>query len=261
MLFCNFIFSTRLVILKFGFIVFLQSMHLDIFSQNITLDDENSKHPTKNTYHYVRIENLAEQEIGESIFRAFYKRAGIPITLLKYPGERCRHMASNGEIDGEMMRIYSYGERNPMLIRVPTPYYYLDTTVFAKTKSKIIVKSKNDLRKYSIVVVRGVQHTKDMTDGLVNVHIVNDTEQMMLYLNEGRADIALANSIDGKAILKKLKINSINPIKTLAVHDLYHYIHVKNKLLVPIIDKIISDMKHNGELKKLISVSEAEFLK
>jgi len=47
-----------------------------------------------------------------------------------------------------------------MMISVPTPYSSLETTVFSKLSNKNIdIKSKEDLAKYKIVIVRGVQHT------------------------------------------------------------------------------------------------------
>ena len=84
---------------------------------------------------------------------------------------------------------------------------------------------------------------------------------MMKFLNIGRADIALTNTVDGLLVLKKLGYTNIIPIdKPLAVLDLYHYIHEKNKHLVSKVDKVINQMKANGELQKVIKDAEAEII-
>ncbi len=48
----------------------------------------------------------------------------------------------------------------------------------------------------------------------------------MLFVERGRADVALTNTIDGMMTLKELGINDIIPIeKPLAILNLFHYIY------------------------------------
>jgi ABC-type amino acid transport substrate-binding protein len=169
-------------------------------------------------------------------------------------------MALSGQVDGEIMRIYSYGAKHPQLIRVPSPYYSLETTVFTLKNRSITVRTKDDLRGYTIVVVRGVQHTADMTEGLSGVTEVNSTEQMMQFLKAGRADIALANRIDGIAVLSRLKIDSIVPRTTLNTLNLYCYMHPKRKDLVPRLDRAIREMTASGQLTHISRDAEAAVL-
>jgi len=210
-------------------------------------------------YRFVRIEGLAEQEVAEKLLKDIYKQIGIEIEIKAYPGERAKMMATEGEADGEILRIFSYGEKNKMMIRVPTPYSYLETTAFAKKSMNISVKNKEDLKKYKLVVVRGVQHTKDITEGLENIHIVNSIESMMNCLDAERDDVALTNTLAGMGILKKLKNTEIVPVGTIETLDLFHYLHEKNKDIVPKIDEVIQKMSKSGELKKLRGKYEKEY--
>ncbi len=181
-------------------------------------------------YHFVSIDKLIEQEIGRIVLPQVYESLGIDITIAPLPGKRAQYEAKSGISDGEIMRIFSYGLENPTTIRVPTPYYYLETMAFIKKGSGIKIRNKNDLSKYAIAKVRGVKHTNNITQGLTNVSDLNTTKQAMRFLVKGRADVALTNTIDGLMALKELGIDNIITIKKpLATLDLFHYIHEDHK--------------------------------
>ena len=79
----------------------------------------------------------------------------------------------------------------------------------------------------------------------------------MSFVERGRADVALTNTVDGLMVLNKLGIDNVIPIeKPLAVLDLFHYIHADHKDLIPIIDAKIKEMKASGELTKIIKDAE-----
>ena len=84
---------------------------------------------------------------------------------------------------------------------------------------------------------------------------------MMKFLDKGRADVALTNTVDGNLIIKKLGYTQIIPIdKPLAVLDLFTYIHQDHKDLVPKVDAMIKKMKANGEMKALVKKAEAQVI-
>jgi polar amino acid transport system substrate-binding protein len=209
------------------------------------------------TFHFVSIEKLIEQEVGRLIIPEFYKELGIQVTITPVPGKRAQMMAVSGEKDGEIMRIWTYGEENKTVFRVPTPYYYLETMAFIKKDGGVVINDKEDLRKYRLVKVRGVKHTNNITRGMPDVYDINDTEKMMTFLQKGRADVALTNTVDGNLVLKKLGYTDIVPIdKPLARLGLYHYIHDDHKDMAPKVDKVIKQMKASGRLKALIEKAE-----
>lgn len=208
----------------------------------------------------VRIENLAEQIIGEKIAHHIFNRISVPLEVFACPGLRGNKLNVTKFVDGEMMRIYNYGTMNPWLTRVPTPYYALETTVFIRRGTDVVVNSTKDLQKYKIVIVRGVQHTTDITNGLPNIEVVNGSKEMMAFLAAGRADIALANRIDGLAVLKAEKIESVLPLLTLVNHKLYMYLNENRKELAPRLDDAIKSMNASGELEMLIAAAEREYM-
>lgn len=213
-------------------------------------------------YTFVRIENLPEQEIGERLLKEVYKRAGIEIEVEAMSGVRALEAASSGEKDGEALRIWSVGEKYPSLIRVPTPLSALTTQAFVRKDSNITLSSPDELKKFSIVITRGVAHTKDITAGLENVHEVPSEDLLMPFVEAGRAELALTSLENGMVILKNAGINDVVPVeKPLKIHPLYHYVNEKNKNLVEKIDAVIKEMTASGELEKLQKQYAADILK
>ncbi|BHH82095.1 substrate-binding periplasmic protein [Desulforhopalus sp. 52FAK] len=212
---------------------------------------------TAEEYHFTSIEGLLEQEIGRLILPEVYSRLGLTITITPMPGKRAEKEVTSGRMDGEVMRIWSYGEENTTTIRVPTPYYQLETRAFIKRVSTIEVNTKEELANYSLVKVRGVKHTNNITKGLANVQDVENTAQLMGFLRAGRAEIALTNTADGQYELQKTGATDIVAMPApLAVLDLYHYLHVDHKDLVGRVDAVIKDMIDSGEMKSLVQQAE-----
>ena len=215
----------------------------------------------KEKYEFVSIEHLIEQEVGRLVLPQIYKKLNIDIDILPKPGKRAQAYAVSGKKDGEIMRIWTYGIENTTTIRVPTPYYQLETMAFVRKDSGIIINTKEDLRKYKIIKVRGVKHTNNITAGLSRTKDIDSTEKMMRFLHAKRADVALTNTIDGLLALEKLGYTNIIPMKKpLAQLDLYHYIHEKNKALVVRVNNAILDMKKSGELQKIIKEAEIQVI-
>lgn len=207
-----------------------------------------------------RIEHLAEQEIAQWLLTDIYQQLGMTFQVTPLPGARAKELTRLGAYDGEVLRIHSYGENNPDILRVPTAYSSLETTAFALTKKNIVINTRDDLARYRIVVIRGVLHTQDISQGLDNVHIVENGEQMMNFLALGRADIALTNTLAGFQVLKRFGIKGIRNVGTIATQPLYHYLHRRNKGLIHHLDARIKKMIKSGELEKLRDKYEAQYI-
>lgn len=237
--------------LKFSLLCGL--IYLISFSFNAVSKDNSPKID----FHFASIQFLIEQEVGRIVLAQIYKNVGLNIDISPLPGDRAQFVARSGNKDGEIMRIWTYGEENESLIRVPTSYYYLETMPFVIKGRKILIRKATDLGNYKLAKVRGVKHTNNITKGLTDVYEMNSTENIFKLLRSGRVDIALTNTLDGNLVSKRLGYDDIQPLATpLAKLPLYHYIHKKNKHLVPIIDKEIKRLKISGVLEQLIADAE-----
>lgn len=212
-------------------------------------------------YNFVSIDGLFEQQVGEKILPVVYGKLGLDIKIVSMPGKRAQREANTGRKDGDIMRIWTYGGETPNLIRVPTPYYQLETMAFVHKDSQIRLNSKADLANYNVLKVRGVKHTENITRGLKQVFNYDDTLSMMLALQDKRTSIALTNTANGFFAIKKLHIDYIIALPPpLATLDLYHYVHKKHRDLVPRLDAVIKSMKQSGELDALLRQAEKDVL-
>ncbi|MGJ8679438.1 substrate-binding periplasmic protein [Paraglaciecola sp.] len=212
-------------------------------------------------YHFVSIQNLVEQEVGRLVLPQIYRKLGIDITITPLPGKRAQAHATSGKSDGEIMRIYNYGIENPTTLRVPTPYYSLETMAFVKVGNGVRISNKEDLSRFRLGKVRGVKHTNYITQGLDNVTDHDSTEQIMRLVDRGMLDVALTNTTDGLMALKMLSISTVKPMeKPLRKLALYHYIHEDHKALIPLLDAMIKEMTQTGELALITRAVEKEIL-
>ncbi|MDF2178495.1 transporter substrate-binding domain-containing protein [Aliiglaciecola sp. CAU 1673] len=211
------------------------------------------------SYHFASIKLLAEQEVGRIVLPQLYAKLDIQITITPLPGKRAEHNVVNGQLDGEIMRIYSYGDENPNMVRVPTAYYFLETMPFVSASRNLRIEDQEHLQQFIIGKVRGVKHTNNMTAGMPRVHDFDTTEEMMRLVEQGLIDVALTSQLNGVVTLTAMDSNRlIATTPPLDKQDLYHYIHQRHKTLVPRIDKVIAQSIANGELAKLISEAEKQ---
>lgn len=199
------------------------------------------------------INGLVEQKIGCYVLPYVYKRIGMDIEILPMPGKRAQRSVETGLVHGEVMRIYSYGGEVPGVIRVEPAYFYLDTTPYVRKGSGIKINSVDELRKYKVAKVRGVKHTANITAGMESVYDLDSPEQVIKYLEYGRADVALANSLNWKYLLAKTGCDNIVPAgPSLRRLPLYHYVSIRHSGLADKVGKMFTTMKENGELDELI---------
>lgn len=210
-------------------------------------------------YHFAAISNLYEQEVGEIILTDVYRRAGLEMKVTRMPGQRAIREATSGRVDGEIMRIWSYGIEHPELVRVPTSYYFLETMAFFKEGSGVEVNSVEDLADYSVLKVRGVKHTNAITKGLTKVYNYDNTKAMLNALDKDRTNVAVTHRGDGLFAIQKHGLTNINSSEyPMFSFPLYHYVYKEKRHLVDKIDRIILAMKASGELDVLIRNAEKQ---
>lgn len=210
--------------------------------------------------HLARNEKATEQAIAALIVTDIYKRSGLTAKIQPMPGARANAVSTGGEKDGEVGRITAYFVKNPALVKVEPAYYYITTTVFAKADRNISVTSKDDLAKYKIGIIRGVQHTETATQGLSGVQVVNDAEQLYQMLDAGRFDIALDAGVNGPYVTKKLGLTGIKAVGDIAKLDLFMVLNGSKKDIAAKLGATVKSLKDSGELEKIAKKHEQEFL-
>ena len=66
---------------------------------------------------------------------------------------------------------------------------------------------------------------------------IDRTDQLYKMLERDRVDIAVSTEVSAVVLMNKFNLQSIHLIEpSLQRHNLYHYLHVKNKHYVPMLD-------------------------
>ncbi len=208
------------------------------------------------------LENSPSSLVYSKVLKEVYKRAGIPLDFVVRPTERSIVESSNGVLDGELVRIHKVGELYPTLIRVPTPYTFFESTAFSLIPDILPEEGWNGLSDYRVGMVRGMKHAEWGLKDIEKVVTVNITKQLFDMLKFGRIDIAVTSRISGLYFIKNYDLQPMYVVKpALQNHDLYHYLHEKNKQYIPILDETIRTMKKSGELTRLKEKYIAELMK
>ena len=221
----------------------------------------NTVYAQKETLEFAAIENSPIQDVAILVVDKLFKHIKQPISVERLPAKRARFYLKNGFKDGEVLRVFDYGEKNNTnVLRVPTPYYEVKTIAFVEKHNEIQINSVNDLYGHRIAKLRGHIHSSQTLQNAPKNQEIYDVETMIQafhMLRKNRVDIALLNSFDGRATLSKLNITDILPIQTtLAKRDLFIYLHRKHHHLVKALDETVMELKANGELERMIDQAE-----
>lgn len=206
-------------------------------------------------------ENAVGQTVAGKLIADIYKKAGMTANAVPVPGVRANAMALSGEKDGEAGRIGAYFVKNPTLIKVEPSHYYLSSAAFAKKSKNVVIKSKEDLKKYKVGIVRGIAHGEAATEGVPGVQLAASYEQLYKMLDGDRIDVVIDEGISGPIVLKKMGLTDIGQVAEIARLDLYHSLNPAKKDWAPKISATIKAMKESGELDKLVKRYEEEATK
>jgi ABC-type amino acid transport substrate-binding protein len=181
----------------------------------------------------------------------------VPVVVDAVPPARANMLVLSGAVAGEVARIDSYGQKNPMLIRVEPSLYYLTSVAFARKDRAIKLFGVADLAHYQVVHIRGVQHSTDIVKELPQLRELNNSESMFSLLMAARVDVAITTGLDGRMMLKKMQMgDEIEAVAELARRDLFVYLNPNyEKWKKPISDEL-ARMKATGEMAKIITERE-----
>jgi polar amino acid transport system substrate-binding protein len=197
------------------------------------------------------IQNEQTHTIAGAILKEAYRRIGYISEFDFLPARRALEWAASGKRDGDVARIASTQKAFPNLIPVPTPVVHIKGVAFAKNSIKPITKW-DDLRGLNIGVIRGIRYSTIGTKGMQPLFAKNMGHLFQL-LDGGRIDVAVAVQDAG---LVEIKHNFPNRgihivSKNLYSAPLFHFVHKKNKGLVPLLDIALLEMKEKGETNEI----------
>ncbi|MEH6648482.1 MAG: transporter substrate-binding domain-containing protein [Motiliproteus sp.] len=191
-------------------------------------------------------------QVPEAVIKEAYRRLEIPLTVIKLPPARSLKMTSSGLYDAELARVKVDPKLYPDLIRVPVAIDLIEAAVFSKSVD-FSVDGWDSLKPYRIGIRRGVKFTQRGTQGM-NVVIANENEQLFKMLDKDRVDIVVLNKHNALTAIERLGLTNIRMLKP-SVHylEVFHYLHKKNKHLLPALTHELQQMEQSGEIEAIMS--------
>ncbi len=206
----------------------------------------------------VTINNFTSK-VNANVLKRVYARVGLELQVASMPPSRVTAMATQGLADGEVNRIRSYGDGYPTLIRVEPPFSIWTVSGFYKANAGLVVRSAADLASHDVGIVRGIQATAALAASSPHVHIAPSSKELVLMLDGGRFAVAIDGTDESGFFIRRLGLKGITTVE-LNRYPLYHYLHEKNKHLVPLISREIKKLADSGELKQLFELASAELI-
>jgi len=191
-------------------------------------------------------ENVVQIMAGKILTKA-YKDINIDIETVFVQAEASLQSSNNGERDGELARIKTIDTLYPNLSLVPVPLVKVEAIAFSR-KRYIDIKEWEDLKSYRLVIVRGTKFIEKATKG-ISKRYTDTFKEAFDKLNAQETDVVV---IPNKAAIRLMlrdeycHIHAVSGV--LKGLDLYHFVHKKNKHLIPLITPVLKKMKESGEI-------------
>ncbi len=196
----------------------------------------------------------------KDIVRTAYKKIGIEVKFYELPARRALEWANAGKTDGDLARIAGTEKKYTNLIRIPIPVMEIKGVVFTKNIKRDI-RTWEDLKGLNVGIRSGIRYSEIGTRGLPRIQ-ANTLTQLFKLLALDRIDIALADYDMGRIELhKNFRGSNIHIIgQPLNSAQLFHYIHIKNRELVPRLESVLQDMLKTGEIESIKENTTREIL-
>jgi len=190
-----------------------------------------------------------EGQLSGMIFQEAFRRLGIELVIKIYPVPRATIEAEEGNVAGELTRLYEYQARVQNLIRVEEPLYKTRVAGYA-LKSDIQLNGWDSLKgaQFCIDHRRGLKHVKKRLSELVSKEFVGSLatpEQGLKRLINERCElyIDIAFKVQNLLTAPQFRSAGIRNVGTLNTSTVHGYIHKAYKQLVPKLEAIIKQMK------------------
>lgn len=197
------------------------------------------------------IENEHIHEMTKQVVRAVYEKIGVGVEFNDLPARRALGWANAGKTDGALARIDGTEKKFTNLIKISTPVTMFKGVAFTK-KIKRDIQSWEDLKGLSVGIISGIRYSDIGTKGLDRIP-AKDMTHLFNLLFRDRIEVAIADLDSGKIeIHRNFKSSKIHIIgRPLHSAPLFHFVHKKNKDLVPRLESALRSMLESGRIDSI----------
>lgn len=195
--------------------------------------------------------------VAARLLTEIYRRAGLNLQIDVQPAPRASLTALSDKADGELIRIASYGQTYPQLLRVDPSFYRVSVRAYALPARAVSVQSRDDLKHYSLGSIRGMVYVQEMTEHHPALTLTQNPLQLFRMLAAGRVDVALCTTQAAQSSIAELGLKDLDSSPDLARFELHHYLHMRRKDVAPRVAEVIRGLRDSGELEQLTAQYEA----
>lgn len=193
---------------------------------------------------------------GDLFIPEAYRRVGIDADVEHYPPKRCSILANNGNIDGEVERVFDYSTMYPNLIRVDVIIRTFTFAVYAVKPNMSLAGEGWDIfnkTPYKVEYQRGIKKAQEILTKLVppeNLSEIDHIKQGIQKLERGRTDlfVTFAHWMQQELHAEEFRESPIYQVSIVEEVPLYTYLHKKHHDLVPKLAEALGQMKAEGLL-------------
>jgi polar amino acid transport system substrate-binding protein len=195
--------------------------------------------------------------VAARLLTEIYRRAGLHLQIDVQPAPRASLTALSDKADGELIRIASYGQTYPQLLRVDPSFYRVSVRAYSLPARAVSVQSRDDLKHYSLGSIRGMVYVQEMTEHHPALTLTQNPLQLFRMLAAGRIDVVLCTTQAAQSSIAELGLKDLDSSPELARFELHHYLHMRRKDVAPRVAEVIRRLRDSGELELLTTQYEA----
>ncbi len=190
------------------------------------------------------------------VLRDAFGRLGFDYEQRYMPAKRAEMVAMRGDVDGETLRQFVYGEGRPSLLRVPIPHQWDSFSAYA-VRDIALVDGWNSLTNTHLRVnIRlgatypEMQLRERVPSGLLEISPDFSSGLRKIVTNHSDIYVELDTAIQTLIAQPEFSNKGIRKIAVMERLDGYCYLHEKNQnLLAPLSDTLAS-MRKDGTLER-----------
>ncbi len=187
-----------------------------------------------------------------TLYTEAFRRIGYKMIRKTYPSKRLTTLLNKGKIDGELGRVYSYGNNNSNIRRVNIPHWKSKFNAYA-TNQKIVLNGWQSLQNTDLRVEypRGIKICELMLPRYVkaeNLSTIERAEQGLKKLLVNRTDIFIytENAVEELQKKPQFKYSGLQKVGLMEKVTAHAYLHEKHHHLLPALEKSLKKMKEEG---------------
>ncbi len=202
------------------------------------------------TLYFSALDGTVNTDISELVLKEAYGRLGIKISVRRYPGDRSLRYSNRGDTDGELFRVDNIDFKYQNLVKVSVPVNKMEVLAYSK-RGDITASGWASLLPYKVGIRRGIKFSEYGTK-LMKPYVVNLNQQLISILLKDKVDVIVLSRGNGLEMIKKFNVPEIKAIEpAIEEYDLFHYLHKKNRYLVPELERVLEQMKEEGFIANL----------